>query len=200
MAPLSDEEIVRRVQGGERDLFLILFDRYYPRVERYARRQMQDAETARDIASETFLNAYRSVDTFRVVEGISFPGYLYLLCRRLLLNERKRQRSSPAVPLDEEALAAAEDLADTAPLPLTLVLDEERRTKVRQALDRLAPDDREIIGLAFEQELSRRDVMAILGKPSISAVTSHLHRAMQKLKTVLVQQDYFVTEREPERE
>src|SRR5437588_8601583 len=85
----TDEEILRRVQGGDREAFIALFDRYYSRVEGYARRQMQNPEAARDIASETFLRAYRTVDSFRLGE-ISYAGYLFLICRRLMLTERSR--------------------------------------------------------------------------------------------------------------
>ncbi len=190
---LSDDEILRRVQQGERTEFLELFDRYYPRIEGYAQRQLHNAEAARDIASETFLRAYRHVDSFRIGE-ISYVGYLFLVCRRLILTERQRARSSPVVPWDpaqHENLAEAEPQADTAALPLARVLHAEKRAVVRQALQQLPADDQEIILLAFERDLSRRDIAQILDKPSVSAVTSHLYRAMQKLKVVLLQQGYF---------
>ena len=47
----TDEEIILQVQGGDRNKYVVLFDRYYARVESYARRQIHHAETARDIAS-----------------------------------------------------------------------------------------------------------------------------------------------------
>ncbi len=81
---LCDSELVARVQQGERELFLLLFERYYSRLECYARRYLKNAEEARDIASETFLRAYRNVDSFRLGERISYLGYLFLICRRLI--------------------------------------------------------------------------------------------------------------------
>ena len=92
----TDEEILRRVQGGDREAFLVLFDRYHDRVEGYARRQLHNLEAARDIASETFLRAYRTVDSFRLGE-ISYVGYLFLICRRLNSNRAiaNRRRSVP---------------------------------------------------------------------------------------------------------
>ena len=197
---LSDDEIIERVQRGERERFLELYRRHHRRLGAYARRQLRNAEAARDIVSETFLRAYQSVDSFRTGERISYPGYLFLVCRRLIINERERIQASPIIPLDDETADMAEELPDTAPLPLTQLLDAERRQRVREALAQLTHDDREIIYLAFERDLSRRDIMDILGKPSVSAVTSHLHRAMLKLQAVLVQQGYFASMRESERE
>src|SRR5689334_16674241 len=96
----TDEEILRRVQNGDREAFLVLFDRYHGRVESYARRQMQNPEAARDIASETFLRAFRAVDSFRIGE-ISYPGYLFMICRRLMVTEQTRNGSIATHSLDE---------------------------------------------------------------------------------------------------
>ena len=188
---------MRRVQSGDREAFLILFDRYYGRVEGYARRQIHDQEAARDIASETFLRAYRCVDGFRVGE-ISYAGYLFLICRRLVITERARHGGMISGSLDEH-IDELEAIPDGGVLPLDLLLSAERDAMLREALNRLPPVDREIIQLAFERDLSRRDIAEILVKPSVSAVTSHLHRAMQKLKAIIIQQGYFDTTRDSER-
>jgi RNA polymerase sigma-70 factor (ECF subfamily) len=193
----SDEEILRRVQSGDREAFLLLFDRYYSRVESYDRRQMRDAEAARDIASETFLRAYRTVDGFRIGE-ISYTGYLFLICRRLMVTEQTRHGRLVSRSLDESA-DELDMLPDGAALPLDLLLSAERGTMLRSALDQLSAPDREIIHLAFERDLSRREIADILSKPSVSAVTSHLHRAMQKLKVIVADQGYFAREPEVER-
>ncbi|HLJ57397.1 MAG TPA: sigma-70 family RNA polymerase sigma factor [Chthonomonadaceae bacterium] len=190
----TDEEILRRVQRGDRDAFLVLFDRYHSRVESYARRQMQNPEAARDIASETFLRAYRTVDNFRIGE-ISYGGYLYLICRRLMLTERTRNSGVYVRSLDEDP-GELDDIPDPVPLPLDAVLSAERCNMLHAALDRLPPTDREIIHLAFERDLSRRDISAILSKPSVTSVTSHLHRAIQKLKAIIIEQGYFETQRD----
>lgn len=187
----SDDDILKRVQQGERDAYLLLFDRYYARVERYARWQMRDPEAGRDLASETFLRAFRNVDHFRIGENITYLGYLLMICRRLVLTELARQRNAPLpLPDDGHERDIPVDMAD---LPLARLLDGERNAVIREALDRLAPDDREIILLAFERDLSRQDIMVVMEKPSVSAVTSHLYRAMQKLRALVAQEGYFAT-------
>ena len=194
----SDDDILRRVQQGDKSSYLDLFDRHYARIENYARRQLQNAEAARDVASETFLRAYRNVDSFRIGEGITYVAYLLMICHRLTLTELARQRANPTRSLEENA-AVVERLADVDPSPADRLLESERKAMLKLALDCLPPDDREIIHLAFERDLSRRDIVSIMGKPSVSAVTSHLHRAMQKLKAIVVRQGYFRTEQEPGR-
>ena len=180
----TDDEILKAVQAGDRSKYMELFDRHYSRVESYARRQLQNAETARDVASETFLRAYLA--------------YLLMICHRLTLTELARRRATPVSSLEEHTVIA-ERLVDHEATPVDRLLEGERRAMLRVAMDSLPPDDREIIHLAYERDLSRQDIVTILGKPSVSAVTSHLYRAMQKLKAVMVQQGYFAADSEVRR-
>lgn len=187
----SDDQIIQRVQQGDRAAYLALFDRYYARVERYARWQLQDTEAARDMASETFLRAYRHVGGYQVGRNNAYLPYLLQICRRLIFAERARVQSRPTYSLEDNA-GEIDTLTDENDMPLLYLLEEERRTMIQNALEGLSPDDREIIHLAFERDLSRKDIAEVMGKPSVTAVTSHLYRALQKLKVIVVQQGYFV--------
>jgi RNA polymerase sigma-70 factor (ECF subfamily) len=187
----SDDRIIERVQQGDRAAYLKLFDLYYPRVERYARWQLQDTETARDVASETFLRAYRHIGGYEVGRNSAYLPYLLQICRRLIFAEQDRLHSRPTYSLDDTA-GEIDTLTDEHEVPLLYLLEEERRAMIQNALDGLSADDREIIHLAFERDLSRKDIATIMGKPSVTAVTSHLYRALQKLKVIVLQQGYFV--------
>ena len=186
---LTDEEILRRVQQGERTAFVQIFDRYYQRVERYACRKLSNIEAGADIASETFHRAFRSVDTFRIGQ-ISYLAYLYIICRRLVATEISKRIAAPFLSVDdlEDHLLPEYSKNDVA---LDSVLTNERSTMLHFALGCLDTDDREVIHLAFEKDISRRDIAEIMGKPSVSAVTSHLHRAMTRLKLIVHKQGYF---------
>ena len=186
---VSDEEILRRVQQGERTAFVQIFDRYYQRVERYACRKLMNIESAADIASETFHRAFRSVDTFRIGQ-ISYLAYLYIICRRLVATEISKRIAAPFLSLDdlEDHLLPEYSKADMA---LESVLDSERSCMLQFALNCLDTDDREVVHLAFEKDISRKDIAEIMGKPSVSAVTSHLHRAMTRLRGIVHKQGYF---------
>ena len=194
----ADDFVIQRVQQGDRAAYLELFDRYYSRVESYARWRTRDPESARDAASETFLRAYRSIASYRVDAGSSYLAYLLQICRRIIGAEQQRSASVVLTSIDENH-AAIDRAGDESDVPLLYLLEEERREMLHDALDRLSEDDREIIHLAFERDLSRRDIAEIMSKPSVTAVTSHLYRAIQKLKAAVVEQGYFVAPRKLER-
>jgi RNA polymerase sigma-70 factor (ECF subfamily) len=187
----TDEDNLLRAKAGDGQAFVSVFDQYYSRVERYARWLVKDADLAADIASETFIRAYRSLSSYKPGQG-SYLAYLLQICRRQAYDACERLRNRASVSLDDvdEALAAQAITTGWRLEPMQSLLESERREAIRVALDRLDDGDREIIALAFEDDLSRKEIMEILGKPSISAVTSHLHRAMCKVRVELARSGY----------
>lgn len=187
---MTDEEIVKQVQAGDRRLFAELHRRHYQKVWRFARRSLLDAEAANDIASEAFLRAYGSIDRFRVRRDGGFLSFLFRIASNLMADRARRLSHGSTVSLDDED-DWANRLPDDDPAPLEQFLQQERITRVREALTRLSVSDRQILLLAYEQGLSAKEVAQVMGKPSVTAVTSHLHRALTKLRSLLSADDYF---------
>lgn len=184
----SDEDIIGRVQRGNRELFYVIFERHYDRIAAYVRRSLSDADEAQDVAAEVFVRAYQSVDGFHLSAGSRYLTYLYTIAHNLLADRWRKQQDESSAGI----LPAGEDVADDAPSPLEQMLRREMIERVRQGIAQLPPDHQQIIHLAFDRDLSAADIMQIMGKPSITAVTSHLHRAMKRLKVVLEQDGYFL--------
>ncbi len=189
----ADEDIIGRVQRGNRELFHVIFERHYDRIAAYVRRSLSDAEEAQDVAAEVFVRAYQCVDGFDLSAGSRYLTYLYTIAHNLLADRWRKQQEvngSMGQWVNEEGEAPAEP-ADDAPSPLEQMLRREMIERVRQGIAKLPPDHQQIIHLAFDRDLTAADIMQIMGKPSITAVTSHLHRAMKRLKSVLEQSGYF---------
>ena len=70
--------------------------------------------------------------------------------------------------------------------PLAALLQREQFDRIRAALSMLRPCDREIIALSYERDLSSKEIMEIMRKPSVTAVTTHLYKAMQKLRSLVL--------------
>src|SRR5437879_4578788 len=112
----ADDFVIQRVQQGDRAAYLELFDRYYARVESYARWRTRDIESARDAASETFLRAYRSIGTYRVDAGSSYLAYLLQICRRIVGAEQARAANVILTSIDLSH-AAVERSGDDSDIP-----------------------------------------------------------------------------------
>jgi RNA polymerase sigma-70 factor (ECF subfamily) len=185
---ISDVEIIRRVQRGERELFGELHTRYHERIYRHVAQSIFQREAAQDVAGEVWLRAYGAVDRFDPRGEATVLAWLLRIATNLVTDYRRRLHPETTLELD-----------DDGPLPLRLVapaaeaemLRQERVEEVRRALADLSPRDREIILLAHQNDLSCAEIATALNKPSISAVTSHLHRAMQHLKARLCENGWF---------
>lgn len=185
-AMLSDTDIILRVQRGERELFGELHTRYHDRIYRTVGRSVFDPDIAQDIAGEVWVRAYAAVDRFAPRESHSVVAWLLRIAANLVTDHRRR------LPVGETCDDYEEKtLRLVAPGAEREVLRAEQSRAVRRALETLSDGDRMIIELAHDSDLSCREIAVALDKPSVSAVTSHLHRAMRHLKTALEQSGWF---------
>src|SRR5438270_169415 len=76
-----DEEIVRRVQQGDRKLFSVIFERHYGRIERYLRQVGVSEADLEDVLAESFSCAFARVQSFKADSGTRYVSYLYAIAR-----------------------------------------------------------------------------------------------------------------------
>jgi len=183
-----DSEIVCRVQAGERELFGELHARHHERVYRFVTQSIWQPEAAQDVACEVWLRAYNAVDRFEVRPGASVLSWLLRIAANLVTDYRRR--------LGPEVESWEENEEKLAPSLVTQgteaqFLRRERIRAVQLAFQQLSPSDQQIIYLAHQSGLSSAEIADVLGKPSVSAVTSHLHRAMTHLREKLRQSGWM---------
>lgn len=193
LAMLSDGEIIQRVQAGERELFGELHTRHHERVYRFVAQSIWQREAAQDVACEVWLRAYNAVDRFEIRSGASVLAWLLRIAANLVTDYRRRL--GPEIESWEEN---EERLAPSLVSPGTesQFLQRERARAVQDAFRELSAGDQQIIYLAHQDGLSSAEIAQALGKPSISAVTSHLHRAMTHLRERLRRQGWLTEDGE----
>ncbi len=95
----DDPEVVRAAQRGDPDAFTTLFRRWFDPCVEVARRIVHDEEVAAEVAQDTFLVAWRQLDTLR--DPSAFGGWVLRTTRNKALNRLERERRSTAVDQDE---------------------------------------------------------------------------------------------------
>ncbi len=117
---------------------------------------------------------------------IAWDRLIDLHRRHITASKRSVKREDPDVLRlpDESAAQLAAQLASFGSSPSERVLREELRQRVRQALERLATGDREVLVLRHLEQLSSADAAAILGIGEAAFKSRHL-RALQRLRTLL---------------
>jgi RNA polymerase sigma-70 factor (ECF subfamily) len=179
---VSDEEIIRRVQRGEGKLFSAIFERYYTRLERFIRQLGLPEADLEDALAETFSRAYTRVQSFNPDAGARYVSYLYAIARNLTTDRLRERGRTPEMSLLDDAWQEPDP---KAALPADVVVRSDEVRRIRDAIQRLNPSDREIITLSYDRELSCREIMEVMGKPSITSVTTHLYKAMKRLRELV---------------
>ena len=145
----------------------------------YSLRRSASREDALDVVAETFAIAWRRrADLPEDAQEVR--PWLFGIARRCLANAARSGRRA-----DRLGARLAEAFADAAvPDPSTLLEHRAEGRQVREALDQLSPDDRELVSLIAWEGLTPAQAAAALGVSS-GAVRVRLHRARTRLRALL---------------
>jgi RNA polymerase sigma-70 factor (ECF subfamily) len=168
----SERELVEACQRGEREAFRALFEIYRDRVYSIALRYSGDEAAAMDIAQDTFVKLFGSIQHFR--GDAAFQTWIYRLVVNSCFDHKRRTRR--LVPLATGFLATLRASADS----LADLLRSEVRSSVRSAVDRLSPTLRMVVVLRYTEGLSYEEIAVVLGC-SEGTVASRLNRAHKAL-------------------
>jgi RNA polymerase sigma-70 factor (ECF subfamily) len=146
-----------------------------------ARWLTRDERDAEDLVQEACLRAFRFLETYR---GGNSRAWFLAIVRNTYYSDRKRNRSQARnVPFDEDSLEEG-DIADafwaTGEDPVRDLEREEARRLVREALDELPEEFREVLVLRELEDLSYQDIARIVQIP-LGTVMSRLSRARKLL-------------------
>lgn len=172
----NDRFLVWRLRRGDRDGCRELIRIHHTAVYAYLRRLGADASCAEDLTQETYMRAWRSIESLR--QAASLRSWLLTIARNEFF-QRMRAGRIETVGLEQAADGASGD-----PQADDVVALSERDGAVRDAVRRLEPDLKEAIALHYFQDLSFREVAAVLDVPSGTA-KSRVHHALKCLRALL---------------
>jgi RNA polymerase sigma-70 factor, ECF subfamily len=156
---------------------LPLFDQLY----NHAHWLTGNPPDAEDLVQETYAKALRGFRSFQC--GTNFRAWMYRILRNTFLTSRAGLAAQKTDWLEDDE-EAVESLASPSATPEHLLLAEENRQQVLNALESLAVRDREILLLCEVEEMSYREIGQVLDAP-IGTVMSRLSRARARLRVAL---------------
>ena len=185
----TDQQLVERVQRGDRSAFDLLVRKYQHRVLKLVGRFVSDAAEAEDVAQEAFIKAYRALPAFR--GDSAFYTWLYRIAintaKNALVSNRRRPVDFNLDLQDPEQYERHARLKE-ADTPEGVLLTEEIRQVVEKALEQLPEDLRTAIVLRELEGLSYEEIAEAMDCP-VGTVRSRIFRAREaidkKLKPLL---------------
>jgi len=193
---LPDSLLVAKAKKGDWSAFEQLFWRYHEKVYTFAWHFLQSRELAEDVTQDTFVKAWESLHSLK--SNDAFQAWLHQIARRLCLDTlRKRAWETSVsefnVPADQqisedgegevEPFLAGVESTDSLD-PEEVVIENERKRAVHEAIAQLSPPLREVVVLHYLEGLPVDEVAKILSVP-IGTVLSRLARAREALRRTL---------------
>ncbi len=174
-------KLVERAQKGDRsaleELYLIHFDRIYS----YLHVSVGNGHDAEDLTTQTFLKMLESIGRFRW-QSAPFSAWLFRIAHNLAMDHfRARKRVQP----EEEV---PEPLGSEEPSAELEAMQSIGRQSMLELIDKLSPEQQQVLTLKFVFNFPNADVAKILDKTE-GAIKSLQHRALASLQKQLAQKN-----------
>ena len=173
----SDEQLVARVQKGDKRAFEVLVLKYQHRIYSLISRFIRDADEVQDVAQEAFIKAYRALGSFR--GDSAFYTWMYRIAintaKNHLVSRGRRPQGADIEIEDAEQLDVAGALRDIDG-PENLAMTEQLRRVIEEAIARLPEDLRTALRLREFEGLSYEEIAEAMACP-VGTVRSRIFRA-----------------------
>jgi RNA polymerase sigma-70 factor, ECF subfamily len=170
---LYERVLVVRSQAGDEAAFEELVARYNLRLRYFLRKMLTAGDRVDDALQDVWLLAFRGLP--KLADPGAFPAWIYRIARDRAYREGRTRRPT-ACSLTET------DIPETPGRDHTFSVDDAEL--VHAALDRLAPEHREVLVLCFLEDLSYEDIARATNCP-VGTVRSRIHYAKRALRSAL---------------
>jgi RNA polymerase sigma-70 factor (ECF subfamily) len=179
----SDEDLLRLCAKGDATGLEELTRRYQQQIFGFLYRLTGSYEDAEEATLEVFLRAWRTAGSFQYRARVATWLYRIALNIARDLHSRKLARPQEPWPEDEEvaaslAVGSAEDEA------MESLAGDEMGKRLQAAMQKLSPQDRELLTLYYLQDYDYEEIQAITGL-SYTVLKTRLARARQRLRRQL---------------
>lgn len=173
---LSDEEIAKRVQGGDQELFGTLMERYEAKLSRYGQKFLASPDNIDDIVQDVFISAFQNINSFDISRR--FSPWIYRIAHNAYVNALKKNSRMPISLFDFDALVSHTVYEDPAEL-------ERERKDIKQmiesSLSKVPAKYKEVLLLRYFEDMDYKEIAEILEIP-IGTVSIRIMRARDALK------------------
>ena len=180
MFDFDEKQLITLTKQGDTDAFNPLVIKYQPRVYTFINQQVKEIETAKDLTQETWLKAFRSINTFR--GDSAFASWLYRIAENVCTDYFRKQQKA----YDLESLHTVDErrITQTHPESYRDLERQELQVYLRAAIQRLTDTRKQVFLLYYAQDLSIKQI-AIRLKKSEGTIKSHLRNARLQLQEYL---------------
>lgn len=168
------EKLVIGAVNGRTDAFGELYIIFVEKIYRYLFYHVKSKTFAEDITEEVFLKAWRAIKSCKGKES-TFSSWLYRIAHNQMVDEIRKRQRRPALELEN-----VENIGDNR----ERVEKSQEQLELAEVIDRLSPNQRQVIILKFIEGLDNPDIARIMDK-SEGAIRILQMRGLSRLKEEL---------------
>ncbi|MFD1817426.1 RNA polymerase sigma-70 factor, ECF subfamily [Pseudarcicella hirudinis] len=181
MKKFSDEQLVRLFVDTQKNIYFEhIYDRYSDKVYRKCLSFVKDEAKAEDFAHDIFLKLVLNIGSYK--ETSKFSTWLFSITYNYCIDQLRIAKKKAEVELDEN-FDFVDDFEDAQ-------VAEMEAKKLNKALEHISVEDRSILMMKYQDDLSIKEISASLDI-SESAVKMRLLRAKEKLKKIYLENLLF---------
>jgi RNA polymerase sigma factor (sigma-70 family) len=169
--------LIDGMRRGDERVLKELYDATVGKLYALAMAILRNAEDAEEVVCSTYSYAWANAARYNAARATAL-GWLLMLCRSRAL-DKLRQRRASGVTVDIDEIADIEPNGDRGPDDLLALMQQLGR--VRAALEKLTPERRRLVSLAFLRGMSHQEIANVTGM-ALGTVKSHVRRALQQLR------------------
>jgi RNA polymerase sigma-70 factor (ECF subfamily) len=182
--PLTDERLVELALDGDEEAFGLLVRRYQRRLTAFLSQLVGDLELARELSQEAFVRAWSALSRFD--PKYRFSTWLFRIAHNLGIDQlrRRRLKTVSLYRTDAEGDEVEVIVPDAKKDPLGHLENHALASELRQVIDELRPEYRELVLLRHFAGLSYQEIADFKEMP-LGTVKNKLFRAHSVLRTAL---------------
>ena len=175
---MAEKEAQRK---KKQEALVQLYEENYSKVARYVFVRIGNQAEAEDLASETFVKALKSLDSYQE-RGLPMEAWVFRIAHNLVVDHLRKVSKRQMVALDEVPIRDSRDSTD----PEELAEIDIETGRLLKALEHLSPAQREVISLRFFSGLDSTECSKVLGKKP-GAIREMQSAAIKTLRKVMDQ-------------
>ncbi len=173
---------IQKAKEGNQKSFNYLLDTYWNDVYGFLLKRTQDEYDAEDITIQAFSRAFDKIVSYN--ESYSFSTWLIQIAKNLHIDSLRKKNTSVVSKTSTEEEDTIYKIPDDTPTPEDRLITEQNLAQLLQYIKQLKPHYQEVINLRYFQELSYKEIAAIIDEP-INNVKVKLLRARKLLAEII---------------
>ena len=189
-APLNDQQLIERYLSGDDKAFETLLNRYKDKVYTAIYMFVKDKAMAEDIFQEVFIKVVDTLRKGKYNHQGKFSQWVMRIAYNLCVDNFRRKKRRPTMYATEE-YDIFDVLGSKEPNGEQQLIKSQAHQKVRELVDRLPPEQREVVILRHYADMSFKEIAA-LTRVSINTALGRMRYALINIRKMIAEQEHVL--------